>query len=343
MTFDIRDEVPLVSVCLITYNHASHIRECLESILQQETDFLYEICIGEDESTDGTREICMEYAARHPERIRLILRSQSEPGREAYAAQGNYNYVETLKACRGRYIADCDGDDVWLDAQKLQKQADIMEADSSLSLVCSDYAVIDAQSGKYLSRHLCRDKELAHVVPDDRKAFMFDVLKSNYKILSSSALMRKAAIDQVLENDPTLFMQFANGDTPLYCELSSLGSFSYIDEPMVAHKVLSESATQSRDPWRRLRFYNRNEDMKLYLARKHGLPMESILWQKIRIANRLAMTEEERTEIAELYRNHKRSFPTAERLLYQLTRVRPIRAFLCRIYSYIYSVRCRSL
>ena len=64
---------PLVSVCVQTYQHAPYIKECLDGILMQETDFNFEVLLGDDSSTDGTREICLEYARKYPDKIRLFL------------------------------------------------------------------------------------------------------------------------------------------------------------------------------------------------------------------------------------------------------------------------------
>ena len=69
---------PKVSVSILTYNHEKYISHAIESVLKQETDFEYEIILGEDESQDGTREICIEYARRYPDRIHLFLRSRKE-------------------------------------------------------------------------------------------------------------------------------------------------------------------------------------------------------------------------------------------------------------------------
>jgi glycosyltransferase involved in cell wall biosynthesis len=70
--------MPEVSVIVVTYQHANYLRECLDSILDQKTDFEFEIILGEDESNDGTREICIEYAERFKDRIRLFLRSRKD-------------------------------------------------------------------------------------------------------------------------------------------------------------------------------------------------------------------------------------------------------------------------
>jgi glycosyltransferase involved in cell wall biosynthesis len=120
---------PLVSVCVITYNHAPFIRECLDGILMQKTDFPYEICIGEDESSDGTREICQEYAEKHPDLIRLFFRSRKDVIIINGKPTGRLNSVKTVEECRGKYLALCEGDDFWTDPLKLQKQVDVMESD----------------------------------------------------------------------------------------------------------------------------------------------------------------------------------------------------------------------
>jgi glycosyltransferase involved in cell wall biosynthesis len=131
---------PLVSVWMITYNHAPYIREALDSVLMQNVDFSYEICLGEDGSTDGTREICLEYAEKHPDKFRLFLRDRSNLARQRYLVPFMHNGVETWNACRGKYIAMLEGDDYWMCSRKLHRQVMLMDADSDAS-VCAHYAV----------------------------------------------------------------------------------------------------------------------------------------------------------------------------------------------------------
>jgi glycosyltransferase involved in cell wall biosynthesis len=110
---------PLVSVWMITYNHEPFIRQALNSVLMQEVNFDYEVVIGEDKSTDRTREIVEEYQRRHPDKIRLRL------ARENLYSQKLKPGLGVLAACRGKYIAMCEGDDYWTDPLKLQKQVEI--------------------------------------------------------------------------------------------------------------------------------------------------------------------------------------------------------------------------
>lgn len=111
---------------MTTYNHAPYIARAIESVLAQRTSFAVELLLGEDCSSDSTPDICRSYAARYPDRIRLVT-SEHNVGMRA-------NYRRTIEACRGRYVAICDGDDWWCDPEKLERQVAMLEADPSLGL-----------------------------------------------------------------------------------------------------------------------------------------------------------------------------------------------------------------
>src|SRR5687768_5183626 len=92
---------PLVSICVITYRHAKYIKQCIESMLGQRAPFPFEILIGDDDSDDGTREICQALAAAHPDRIRLLLHSRKDVVYVDGRPRGTHNFVATLAAARG--------------------------------------------------------------------------------------------------------------------------------------------------------------------------------------------------------------------------------------------------
>jgi glycosyltransferase involved in cell wall biosynthesis len=120
-----------LSVAILTYNHERFIAQAIEGVLMQQTDFEYEIVIGEDCSTDGTREIVLDYAAKHPNRIRAFCRESNMGPRD--------NAKALLAACRGEYVAMLEGDDYWISPHKLQKQVALMESDGSY-VVCGSRA-----------------------------------------------------------------------------------------------------------------------------------------------------------------------------------------------------------
>ncbi len=111
---------PLVSVIMLTYNHKRYIRQAIESVLCQQTDFCIELLIGDDASTDGTDFVIREYADRHPDVIRAFLRPQN--------LGATKNLKGLLAQARGNYLASCEGDDYWTDLQKLQVQIDFLRS-----------------------------------------------------------------------------------------------------------------------------------------------------------------------------------------------------------------------
>jgi glycosyltransferase involved in cell wall biosynthesis len=114
----VRTLVPVVSVGMITYNHGPYLAEAIEGVIAQKTDFPIELIIGEDCSTDNTREIALDYQRRYPHLIRVIY-SEKNVG-----MMGNFRRM--LEACRGEFIALCEGDDYWIDPEKLREQVSVL-------------------------------------------------------------------------------------------------------------------------------------------------------------------------------------------------------------------------
>jgi len=112
---------PLLTIKCITYNHEPFIRDALNGFLMQKTDFPFRIVVHDDASTDGTREVVEQYAAAFPNVIRAVLQE-----RNLYSRGINRNScIDPLIA--GQYVAICEGDDYWIDGQKLQMQVDFLE------------------------------------------------------------------------------------------------------------------------------------------------------------------------------------------------------------------------
>jgi glycosyltransferase involved in cell wall biosynthesis len=125
---------PIVSVILITYQHVNFIEESIKAILNQQLSFEWELIIGDDESTDGTREICVKYAKLYPNRIRLFLHSQKNVIKVHNQSCGIFQIAYNLLKARGKYIAMCSGDDIWGDSMKLQKQLNLISSNNNISL-----------------------------------------------------------------------------------------------------------------------------------------------------------------------------------------------------------------
>lgn len=115
-------EHPLVSVWVCAYNHEKYIRECLEGVVCQKTDFPFEVIVTDDGSTDSTQAIIREYAERYPTLIRPVL------GKQNMYSRGRRRSIEQfLPLARGKYVSFCEGDDYWTYEGRLQALADFLE------------------------------------------------------------------------------------------------------------------------------------------------------------------------------------------------------------------------
>lgn len=122
--------MPDISICIITFNQQDYIAKAIKSILMQQTSYTFQLVIGEDCSTDNTRQICEDFAKQFPEQIKLL------PSVKNYGM--SKNFIRTFEACTGKYIALCEGDDYWLDKNKLQLQVDFLQQNPAYSLTFHD-------------------------------------------------------------------------------------------------------------------------------------------------------------------------------------------------------------
>ena len=131
------NQPPKLSVCCITYNQIDYIESCIQSLLNQNTSFDYEIIIGDDCSTDGTSEVVRQYAELYPKKIKAILRQKNIGARD--------NFIGVNSAATGKYIAHIDCDDYAL-PNKLQKQVDLMEDEPDCNIVFHRMRIDDEHS-----------------------------------------------------------------------------------------------------------------------------------------------------------------------------------------------------
>jgi glycosyltransferase involved in cell wall biosynthesis len=205
---------PLVTVSVITYNQVSYIRRCIESILMQKTSFPFDLVIGEDCSTDGTREIVMDYAEKYPDLIRLII------------SDSNVGITENIKriktACRGELRASCEGDDYWIDPLKLQKQYEaIVKFDAALVTHAS--LVVFYADGK-----ISTEGKVRRAREGSGYLEIEDIINRKAKFHTSSFFMRADLINRI----PDWYYQCPIGDFPLEVIMAWFGKVYYIDEIM---------------------------------------------------------------------------------------------------------------
>lgn len=160
----------MVTVLCTAYNHEKYIRTCLDGMVNQETDFAYEILINDDVSSDGTAAIIREYAERFPDKIRAFF-----PEKNLYSQGINVYDAVFFPAARGRYTAICEGDDYWTDPTKLQRQVDFLEAHPEYSACVHNTELLFCDGARADERLVTHDTdcdvEFADILPGMSHAF----------------------------------------------------------------------------------------------------------------------------------------------------------------------------
>lgn len=197
---------PLVSVVCHTYNHEKFVEDALNSFLMQETTFPFEIIVHDDASQDGTAEIIKQYQARYPNIIKAILQATN------IYSRGECPMMYSFPAARGKYIAFCEGDDYWLDNQKLQVQGLFLENNP-------DYAVCYTDSIPF------RDGAVIGIdFGGSRKDLSADELKRGPAIFTLTSCYRN-----VLDNPPELSL-VRYGDKFLWSRLGKYGKGKFLGD-----------------------------------------------------------------------------------------------------------------
>jgi glycosyltransferase involved in cell wall biosynthesis len=298
---------PLVSVHMITYNHAQFIAQAIEGVLKQKKNFPIELVIGDDCSTDGTREIVFEYQKKYPDIIWVVFSDKNVGAKE--------NFYRTMKACRGKFIAFCEGDDYWHKADKLQKQLDYMESHPECGLVYSSYDVYHVRLNKKIRDFIKYRKWL---IPENWDILTFVEGKGgrSLAILTCTVLVRRNLVEQIIESDPYLHKskEFFMGDTQLWAEMITLAPLKYIPESLATHNITDESATRSKDIKKILRFTISGVELSLYLCDKYNLPVKLKIEREAFRYNcllRLAFYTRS-SELADQVRKHKKNLSLKE-------------------------------
>ena len=217
---------PLVSVRTSAYNHGAYIEKCIEGVLSQKTSFGFEYIIGEDFSTDGTREKVFDYARRYPERIRLLT--------AGYNVGMKANGLRCIDACRGKYMAICEGDDYWSDPTKLQRQVDFMESHPDFSMCFHNASTVDVHG-----RKTGEQRRYDH----DCEVPIEDIIHGGGLFCpTASILFRK----EFLSTYPDVCERCHVGDYPLQLWLAVCGRIYYIDRDMAAYRQGDASSWTQR-------------------------------------------------------------------------------------------------
>jgi glycosyltransferase involved in cell wall biosynthesis len=240
---------------MVTYNHEKFIAQAIESVLMQKTDFPFELLIGEDCSTDGTREIVREYSRKHPGIIRAYLRAPNIGARE--------NFRQVFVAARGRYLTPLEGDDYWTDPRRLQLLADALDAHPETA-ICGHRTIRHDEDG-------AQPDEVIQKLPAGM--YRLEDLLPWCFLHTSSAMFRR-----LIEEPPEWCNHLSCGDLPLFVELARHGDICFLDECMAVYRIHGGGIWSGLDHTQRFRntralyqAYYDNLDPKYRPAIREGL------------------------------------------------------------------------
>lgn len=224
---------PVVSVLMLTYNHGPYLAEAIDGVLKQQTDFPIELLIGEDCSTDNTREIAMRYQREYPEVIRVVISPTNVGGRR--------NRRRLADRVRGEFIAFCEGDDYWTDPDKLQLQVDYLRAHPDAGAVHSDFDHIIFRGGRWRRcLHFMRYRFHGPVPEGD----IFPILlRANF--IQTCTLCVRADLDRRFLVSGFPIDRYPVGDWPLCLYFAAVSKIAYMPQSMAVYREVSGSITNS--------------------------------------------------------------------------------------------------
>jgi len=240
---------------MITYNQEKTIAQAIESVLTQEVNFEYEIVVGEDCSTDNTRDIVIQYQKRYPDKFHVLLNERN--------LGAIRNDAQVYKACQGNYIAGLEGDDYWTSPHKLQKQAEFLDKNPKCS-GCFHRIWEVFEDGH---------KELSLVPSVPRNYFTVDYLLPGGIIPTGAFMYRNGLWDDF----PDWYYESGIGDYEQFIFTAQHGYIGYIDEVLGAYRTYGGYYTSSSRVDKLLKRIKMYENMNAHLELKYDAIFKSLI------------------------------------------------------------------
>jgi len=220
---------PTVSICCITYNHASYIEQCLDGFLMQKTTFPFEIIIHDDCSTDGTTEIIKKYVEKYP---KLFVPFYETENQYSKGVRGIYvNYV--FPHVKGQFVAMCEGDDYWIDSEKLERQIQYLTKNTDTALLAENTRV--ENSIKNISYLFSSEKT---------ESFSLEEILYKRRFATSSVVFRYSVLKEFLPKLKT------SCDTIIWACCASVGKIDYIPNVSSVYRRGFQGVTENTNKYK---------------------------------------------------------------------------------------------
>ncbi len=265
---------PVVSVQMCAYNHEPYIRQAIEGVMMQQTDFEFELLIGEDCSQDKTREICFECQKKYPDKIRVLWWHEN-----VSRLGGNSRRVQAR--CRGEFIALCEGDDYWIDPLKLQKQVEAFRLHPSAGLCFAQAKIINEITGVTA---LWASEVFPEGFMQGWKFFLWHgfgktriarMMESETFIMTASVMVRRSICVELLHKYDIFKWRLFLGDSILWLGVASVSDVIFLKSPVSVYRKNVTGTTRRNGA----KIGRDGVVVRLYYAVKVlGIPLKSALW-----------------------------------------------------------------
>lgn len=230
------ENLPLVSISCLTYNHEKFIGQAIESFIQQKTNFPFEVLLHDDASTDNTAAIIREYELKYPEIIKPIYQKENQ-----YSKSISMSVTFQFPRAKGKYITICEGDDFWLDPYKLQKQVDLLESmvDKNIVAVVTNVVTCD-MDGNIIEN----EKLVTPPVNKEGSYNLHDFFKNDFHYYTPTVMFRSSLIENITSKMHRQFNDFF-GDWLLWIFLHLEGDFYFLNQSTAAYRINLNSVTHT--------------------------------------------------------------------------------------------------
>ena len=244
-----------LTIIMTTYNQERYVEKAIESAINQKANFTYEILIGDDCSTDKTKDICLNFAKKHPDKIRLEPRNKNIGLID--------NYVDLLKKAKGKYIAFLEGDDYWIDNFKIQKQYDFLEQNDDYGLVFTNCFFLNEENSEVNEKY---KKPLQYNTGE----IYNELLDANFITAITICFKRDLIISRTLQ-DHQYLNKFKTIDYYVILTIARISKIGYIEDVTSVYRVHNDSISNSKDFKKKKIFLDSTYNIKnLFLKRERA-------------------------------------------------------------------------
>ena len=261
-----------IAICIATFNHEKYISQAIESVLMQEINAPFTIFIGEDCCTDKTREICLEYKNKYPEIFELVL-SETNQG----LVKNTINLLKRIKEDGYDYVAMLDGDDYWIDKNKLQKQYELFEKNGEVGLIHTNNDI------------LWNDGSIERTIKDNPlNGYVFDSIE-NFNVANCSVMFRTSLLNYI-DFDDFVNQGFMSCDYAMYAVFSKYTKFGFLDDYTAVWRRGHTSVSNPNSKHKDIAYIENDIRMWNYLGNRFPerfghTDKEADAWRNFRIFN----------------------------------------------------------